>query len=266
MIGSAPVVLSLFDYTGEAVRPWAEAGYLCICLDKQHEPDNPTKEAVSDTEVGSGGILKVYADLSGWTYRDISETVEAIVENDLGLYLADVVFVFGWPPCDDLAGSGAKHWAKKRQANPGFQEDALDRALSVRYVGEMCGAPWLIENPVGALSTLWRKPDHIFSPHQYGGYCPDGPHPRWPEYIPEKDAYSKKTCLWSGNGFIMPKKDAVEPEVHEVRKKDGTVTRGSRQWAKLGGKSMKTKNIRSATPRGFSKAVFLANAPHMKEY
>ena len=33
----------------------------------------------------------------------------------------------------------------------------------------------------------------------------------------------------------------------------------SKQHLKLGGKSMKTKNIRSATPRGFAKAVFFAN-------
>jgi len=33
----------------------------------------------------------------------------------------------------------------------------------------------------------------------------------------------------------------------------------STQWGKLGGKSVKTKNIRSATPRGFAKAVALAN-------
>jgi hypothetical protein len=33
----------------------------------------------------------------------------------------------------------------------------------------------------------------------------------------------------------------------------------SRQHTQLGGKSLKTKNIRSATPRGFSRAVFLAN-------
>jgi len=27
-------------------------------------------------------------------------------------------------------------------------------------------------------------------------------------------------------------------------------------WTKLGGKSLRTKNIRSATPRGFAQAVF----------
>ena len=34
----------------------------------------------------------------------------------------------------------------------------------------------------------------------------------------------------------------------------------SKPMMKLGGKSQKTKNIRSATPRGFAQAVFEANA------
>ena len=46
----------------------------------------------------------------------------------------------------------------------------------------------------------------------------------------------------------MPTKVSVEPESGH-----------SRQHLKLGGKSMKTKNIRSATPRGFARAVMESN-------
>lgn len=74
-------------------------------------------------------------------------------------------------------------------------------------------------------------------------------HPKWPDYIAPRDAYPKKTCLWTGGVFVMPATLPVTPE-------DGH----SRQHLKLGGKSMKTKNIRSATPRGFARAVFEANA------
>lgn len=35
-----------------------------------------------------------------------------------------------------------------------------------------------IENPVGIMSTHWRKPDQIIHPYQFG------------------DAYEKRTCLW----------------------------------------------------------------------
>ena len=75
----------------------------------------------------------------------------------------------------------------------------------------------------------------------------------YPEYIKPRDAYPKKTCLWTGGEFVMPEKMPVD------------ISPGySDQHKKLGGKSERTKNIRSATPRGFAKAVFLANAPHLK--
>ena len=50
-------VLSLYDYTGEALVPWAEAGYSCIAFDIQHD------DTVTDV-FGSGGSIKyVKADL-----------------------------------------------------------------------------------------------------------------------------------------------------------------------------------------------------------
>jgi hypothetical protein len=112
------------------------------------------------------------------------------------------------------------------------------------------GVPFFIENPVSRLATLWRKPDHCFHPYEYGGYIckSNAEHPTWPEYIAPRDAYPKKTCLWTGNGFTMPYRLPVEPEQGY-----------SKQHRKLGGKSMKTKNIRSATPRGFASAVYYAN-------
>ena len=106
-----------------------------------------------------------------------------------------------------------------------------------------------MENPVSVISTMWRKPDYKFDPFEYGGYLPeDDNHPIYPEHIKPRDAYPKKTCIWSGNGFIMPEKIKVN------------VAPGfSDQHKRLGGKSLKTKNIRSATPRGFATAVFSAN-------
>ena len=50
-------VLSLYDFTGEALVPWAEAGYSCIAFDIQHD------NTVTDV-FGSGGSIKyVKADL-----------------------------------------------------------------------------------------------------------------------------------------------------------------------------------------------------------
>jgi hypothetical protein len=110
--------------------------------------------------------------------------------------------------------------------------------------------PYFIENPVSVLATKWRKPNYTFHPYLYGGYIPqeESEHPEWPQYIAPRDAYPKKTCLWTGNSFVMP-------DFKPVTVEDGY----ARQHLKLGGKSMKTKNIRSATPRGFARAVYEAN-------
>lgn len=123
--------------------------------------------------------------------------------------------------------------------------------MLVESLANMYNVPWMVENPVGVLSTLWRKPDFIFNPCAYGGYLPeDDKHPAFPEYIADRDAYTKKTCIWCGNGFKQPLFRPVPmPDEWE----------DSKQHAKLGGKSKRTKMIRSLTPRGFARAVFLAN-------
>ena len=51
------IVISLYDFTGEACKPWAEAGYECFCLDIQHE------ETEIDTFKGGGLIHYRHADL-----------------------------------------------------------------------------------------------------------------------------------------------------------------------------------------------------------
>lgn len=238
-------VMSLFDFTGEAVRPWAEAGHRCYILDRQHEHDLIGASFAAE-KVGAGWIVRVK-----WDADHRLAVAHALACCPEGV----AAFVMGFPPCDDLAGCGAKHWQRKAQVNPRFQMDATDRAKIVEKVARRLSAPFLVENPSGALRRLWRDWDHTFHPFQYGGYIPYGErrHPRWPEYIPDRDGYKKLTCLWTSEGFVMPEPKPVIPEI--IR---GKAT-GSRQFAKLGGKSLKTKNIRSASPRGFFAALYLTN-------
>jgi hypothetical protein len=241
------IVLSYFDYTGEAVQPWADAGYTCYCYDHQH----PMEREPSRATPNGGRIHKVYADLSDpEVWRAHALVRQALAERD------PIAFIFGFPPCTDLAASGARHWKSKAAKDPDFQTKAVWMAEQVETLGKTLGVPYCIENPVGALSTLYRKPDYRFDPCDFGGYLqPDEAHPIWPEYIPPQDAYRKRTCLWTGGGFRMPDDKPVEPVVINTR-----TSSGSPAWAKLGGKSLKTKNIRSATPRGFARAVFEFNA------
>ena len=237
-------VLSLFDLTGNMVRPWAEAGHTCFIVDTQHE-----YEGVIETYPSGGLIIAVNLDLS---------------DVDNAKYIADWVrpdIIFSFPPCTDLAVSGARHFKAKAARDFNFQVRATDLAMTAFYVSMHCKnitgkvVPWFAENPVSVLSTTWRKPDHTFNPCDYGGYLSpsEHEHPQYPDVIPARDAYTKRTCLWTGGGFKMPAPLPVEPETAGV----GDTTP---LHAKLGGKSIRTKNIRSATPRGFAKAVYLANA------
>ena len=222
----------LYDYTGIMAQPWIDAGYECWCFDGQHK-----------LGIERDGLhVKVGMRFDAYRTKEHVEQIKNMVGNG-------VCFVFGFPECTDMAVSGTSHFAKKEKQNPAFQAEACELARLVMYVGDAFGCKWSAENPVSVLSTLWRKPDHSFHPYEYGGYLPvDDIHPLYQEYVKPRDAYPKKTCIWSGNEFVMPDKIPVNVD-----------SGYSDQYKKLGGKSLKTKNIRSATPRGFAKAVFLAN-------
>lgn len=229
-------IISLYDYTGVAVRPWAEAGHTCICYDIQHEGSKV--EMVK----GGGSIHYIKADL-----YDVGTNIR-LHEEHLN---EDVIFAMAFPVCTDLAVSGAAWFKSKAEKDPDFQIKAVQNAKRCSQMFSSWKVPFYIENPVSVLATQWRKPDHRFHPYEYGGYIKAGQevHPLYPEYIAPSDAYSKRTCLWTGGGFIMPEKKPVACENFG----------NSTQHAKLGGKSMKTKNIRSATPRGFAEAIYQAN-------
>jgi len=244
---SKGVVLSLYDFTGEALKPWADAGYECYAYDIQHDPHEITKEYSQQHKDGS--IEYRHIDLHNHS-------------NLAGLYRLfehqNVVFGMAFPVCTDMAVSGAAHFKRKAEVDPDFQSKAVSYA---RWCGELfedIGVPYFVENPVSVLATKWRKSDHSFHPYEYGGYIPysEATHPRWPEYIAARDAYKKKTCLWTGGGFVMPTKVAVDFEGYHG---NGYST----AMMKLGGKSQRTKDIRSATPRGFANAVLSANHPEL---
>tara|TARA_B110000908_G_C10247393_1_gene449659 strand:- start:2065 stop:2754 length:690 start_codon:yes stop_codon:yes gene_type:complete len=218
-------IICLCDYTGIFGKPWANAGYQVILVDPQHEPG-----------VHRDGM---YIRVGGYI-DEVTDYISSV------LYERQTVLVAGFPPCTDVAVAGAAHWANKLKKDRYFQCRATAIAQSCKTIGQLSQVPWFFENPVSGFSSIFGKPQHIFNPYEYGGYlAEDDEHPLWPKYIKAQDAYPKKTCLWSGNGFDMPKKKPVS-----------IAPSYSDQYTKLGGKSLKTKNIRSATPRGFAQAIF----------
>lgn len=206
-IGSVPIVISCFDKTGNMVKPWADSGYLCYCVDLQHEKGHRR----------DGNIIYVGADMLEWLPP-----------------FSPIAAAFFFPPCTDVAVSGAR-WFKDKGLGALIMALRLFDA-SVR-LAEWSKAPYLIENPVSTVSTYWRSPDFSFNPCEYAGYLED----------PDSEAYTKRTCLWTGGGFTMPKERGIEPFL------------GSKMHKICPGPER--ANVRSATPKGFAQAVFEANNP-----
>jgi hypothetical protein len=89
------------------------------------------------------------------------------------------------PPCDRLLVAGALHWARWRTS--GEQQKAI------RFFMFMVGLPIekiAVENPVGIMSTVYRKPDQIIQPWMFG------------------HMEQKTTCLWlKGLPLLVPTND-----------------------------------------------------------
>jgi hypothetical protein len=131
----------LCDRTGNMARPWAEAGYRCICYDWQH---SIRRDRVR------GNITFRWADVRSLTPEDLPD---------------DAAFAFAFPDCTHLALSGARDFKPKRLQ---LFIDALTLVEACRRL--LCGlrCPWGLEQPMSRLSTAWRPPDHKFSPWMYG--------------------------------------------------------------------------------------------------
>jgi len=203
------VVIALYSKTDTIVRPWVEAGHSAVLVDWQH-PAGTTAAGDATTLIG--------ADMMSWCPPK-------------WLTKADVAFVAAFPPCDHLAVSGARWFAGK---GLGKLADSIRLFERAAFWCEWFGAPYMIENPVSTISSYWRKPDHTFHPWQFASFEP-------------ADAYTKKTCLWTGNGFVMPAPsfpDGIQPD-DRIHKAPPSESRA---------------DFRSATPLGFSRAVFDANA------
>lgn len=82
--------------------------------------------------------------------------------------------IIAHPPCRYLSASGL-HWNRRR---PGRAEKTKEAAVFFMMLADAPCPRIAIENPVGFMSTFWRKPDQIIQPYQFG-----------------HDA-SKATCLW----------------------------------------------------------------------
>ena len=182
-------VLITCEYSGAVSRAFRERGheaYSCDLLPADHAVDEPFH-----------------------FQRDYREVLRE---------LGGVDVIVGHPPCTALAVSGNRWYT-----------DTPERTESVAFVKEMAELftkhariGWAIENPVGVLSTQWRKPTQYVQPWQFG------------------HGETKKTGLWLDGLPKLNPTDVVEGREQKVWKMGPSPDR----W-----------KLRSATYSGIAEAM-----------
>jgi hypothetical protein len=138
--------------------------------------------------------------------------------------------IIAFPPCTDLASSGAAWFEQKRK--DGRQQASID--FFMLFTNLNCQRV-VIENPVGIMSSVYRKPDQIVQPYQYG------------------DPYEKRTCLWLKGVPLLKPTNVVKPEARTVYESGKTMpTWYADAWGKP--KAERSK-IRSKTFIGIARAM-----------
>jgi hypothetical protein len=174
---------------------------------------------------------------------------------------ADVfeVIKLGWdimiahPPCTFLSASGAgwlyhpddKHLpTQERRPHPKYPNRIKDRDDAVAFAKRLYEAdiPCIaIENPIGSLSSQWRKPDQIVQPWMFG------------------DKASKSTCFWlKGLPKLVPTDIVYKGEFFEFTTKKGEIKKQP-MWYYKALSEAKTpeqrRTLRSKTFQGMAKAI-----------
>lgn len=110
--------------------------------------------------------------------------------------------LIAFPPCTYLCSSGL-HWNKRVSGREQKTHEAVLFVLNLMGDGFIYhGIPKVaLENPVGCISTKYRKPDQTIQPWQFG-------HPE-----------SKRTCLWLKGLPLLKPTDVLQP-------RNGNVNRG----------------------------------------
>jgi hypothetical protein len=223
------VIVSLCDYSGRWPSEYIKAGYTVAQFDLKHGDDCIN---VRQTCEGIDKALRVAYKASLAYY---SFGTEGMGKD------ARVVGVLAAPVCTDFSVSGAQYWpAKDADGTTARSLALLDACMTI--IDECSPDWWALENPVGRLKRLRPELPFVgwFQPHNYAAL----------DVKPVDSQYTKKTGLWGT--LNMP--EQVTHNLHPIRH----CAQGS--WLqKLGGKSERTKELRSMTPLGFSRAFASAN-------
>jgi hypothetical protein len=145
------------------------------------------------------------------------------------------------PPCTYLTVSGNR-WFKPEYAER-FPDRPRQRKEAIEFFMELYNAPIphiAVENPIGVMSTEFRKADQIIQPWQFG------------------DKAQKSTCLWLKDLPLLEHTDVVEKGefIEWVDKKTGKTKRQAKWYADALSKSPTERaKIRNTTFPGIAKAI-----------
>ncbi len=185
---------------------------------------------------------------ASWRSRgyEVLRTRERVEE-----HAGNIAFAMALSPCVDLCQAGARWWKKKRAIDPQFQEKAIAELVDIERVLQAARSPYCLLCPASHLVRRhFRSPDFVVHPCDFGGYLPENSrHPKFPDLMPPRDAYRKKTFVFGGNGFILPRRRPVDAVTIKIKKKSKTVD-VSPVYAKR-----KNQCLRKLPPLGFCEAV-----------
>lgn len=103
--------------------------------------------------------------------------------------------VIAHPPCTYLTVTANKYYNVNVYGEKAIKR-AEHREEAVKFFMEFTNmkCKWAIENPVGVMSTRYRKPDQFINPYMFG------------------DPYEKRTCLWLNGLPLLKPTNIVKPE------------------------------------------------------
>jgi len=148
--------------------------------------------------------------------------------------------IIAHPPCTYLTVTGNR-WFNVERYGDSARQRAQDREDAVAFFMQFVNADCdriMIENPIGCMSTRYRKPDQIIHPYQFG-------HPT-----------TKSTCLWLKGLPLLKPTNIVEvdtSDVYEYVAKNGRIKHDSRLRSQC--KTEDRSVYRSKTFVGIAEAI-----------
>lgn len=155
------------------------------------------------------------------------------------------------PPCTFLAVSGARWYyhpddsgmpTSERRPHPRFPDRAKHREEAVEFFIKLCEAPIekiAVENPVGIISTRYRKPNQTVHPWMFG------------------DEASKSTCLWLKNLPLLEATDIVDKGERIVLKSGKSLPKWYSDALTKAKSPAERRTLRSKTFKGMAEAMAL---------